>query len=165
MVSYEIFEKLEAFEGMTDDHLAALQPHAAEETYRKGDKLFTEGEPATEVWFVLEGQVGLYFEMPDGRPSSSDTRVSSIGEDDWVAKTFGWSCFVPPYTMRLSAYCLSRSCKVVKVSRDGLLKLFKKEPEAGYMFMSHLVRVVGYRFHQFRDEIAKLRGEYLMSGW
>ena len=46
-----------------------------------------------------------------------------------------------------------------------VLERIKAFKDMGYKFMSYIVTVVGYRFHQFQDEVAKRRGEYLMSGW
>jgi len=165
MASLDLLDQVEAFKGMNDDQLTAIQPHVHEMTFQRGDKLFTEGDPATEVWFVMEGEVDLRFEMPDGRPTTDETTISKVQAKDFVAKTLGWSCFVPPHKMRLSAYCISRSCKVIKIARENLIRIFDKDHQAGYRFMSYLVKVVGYRFQQFQDEVAKHRGEYMMSGW
>ena len=35
----------------------------------------------------------------------------------------------------------------------------------GYRFMSYMVTVVGFRFQQFQDVVAKMTGDTLMSGW
>lgn len=165
MNSTEMLGQLEAFKDLNAHQLAAMGSYSKEETYQRGDKLFTEGDPATEVWFIVDGHVDLRFEMPDRRPTTTDATLSSVQVNDAVAKTLGWSCFVPSYKMRLSAYCVSRTCKVVKIARENLLRFFEEDPLAGYRFMSYLIKVVGYRFHQFQDEVAKHRGEYMMGGW
>ena len=81
------------------------------------------------------------------------------------AKTLGWSCFVPPYKMRLSAYVVTDTCRIVRVAKNDLLRLFNDDPLMGYRFMSYMITVVGYRFHQFQAYVAKNLGEDLISGW
>jgi len=55
--------------------------------------------------------------------------------------------------------------QIVRIKKEELNTLFEKDSKMGYVFTSHLVRVVGFRFQQFQDEIAKNMGESLMCGW
>lgn len=165
MINLELLDKVNALKGMNDDQLNAIKQHCEVVEFQRGDKLFTEGDDATHLWAVVEGDVDLRFELP-GRQNSHRTNISSVSVvKEGVARTLGWSCFVPPHKMRLSAYCVSRFCKVVKIKRESLIDLFEKDTRMGYQFMSYIVQVVGFRFHQFQDEVAKRRGEYIMSGW
>ncbi len=166
MTHLELMDRIDAFKGFTDDQLNALKNICTETSFNIGDKLFTEGDDALHLWFIIEGQVDLRFEMPDGRPSSNELTVSSmeVKNIDSKAKTLGWSCFVPPFKMRLSAYCVSRKCKIIKLEKEKLLQMFEKDQSIGYKFMSYIITVVGYRFHQFQDEVAKQKGKNLMSG-
>ncbi len=107
-----------------------------------------------------EGGIDTRFDLP-GRPTSKDNTIATIS----MYQAFGWSCFVPPNKYRLSAYCSTETCKVIKIKKTRLEKIFKKDPAIGYTFMSYLVRVVGHRFHQLQDEVAKHRGEEIISGW
>jgi len=167
MISAELLGSMKAFKDMSDAQRAAIQKHCEEVQYKRGDKLFTEGDEATHMWNVIEGQVDLRFEMPDRRPTSGEMTVSSVEvkETEPEAKTLGWSCFVPPYKMRLSAYCVTKTCKIVRIKKTALLDLFDKDPLMGYKFMAYMITVVGYRFHQFQNHVAKNMGEDLMSGW
>ena len=81
------------------------------------------------------------------------------------AKVLGLSCFVPPYKMRLSAYCVTDTCNIIRVPKTDLLKMFEQDPGMGYFFMSYMIQVVGFRFHQFQDHVARNMGEDLMFGW
>ncbi len=167
MISPELLDKVEAFKNMSEEQREKVLPFCQELDYKRGDKLFTEGDDARHLWTVIEGQVDLRFEMPDRRPASADQTISSVEvkERDKESKTLGWSCFVPPFKMRLSAFCVTGSCKIVRVRKDDLMKLFKKDAGMGFIFMTYMVTVVGYRFHQFQDVVAKNMGEDLMFGW
>jgi hypothetical protein len=67
--------------------------------------------------------------------------------------------------MRLSGYCGTRGCCVIKIHKKDLFELFEKDPKMGYLIMSYLIKVVGYRFDQFQDEIAKSKGDEIMHVW
>jgi hypothetical protein len=55
----------------------------------------------------------------------------------------------------LSAYCVTRSCSVIKIAKTDMLDLFEKNESMGYLIMSYLVKVLGFRFQQFQDELAR----------
>lgn len=78
---------------------------------------------------------------------------------------FGWSSLVPPNKYRLSAHCASRSCKTIKISRDRLLQLFEDDAQLGYRVMAKVMIVVGQRFHQLQDEVARRRGYDIINRW
>lgn len=167
MVKTELIKSMEVFNELTDEQIAAVREHCEIFDFQMGDKLFTEGDDATQLWFVSGGAVDLRFEMPDGRPTSDKQTVSNIGvaHQDPEAKILGWSCFVPPYKMRLSAYCVTEEARIIRIEKEKLVAIFEDDPEVGYKFLSYLIKVVGYRFHQFQDHVAKNMGEDLMSGW
>ena len=166
MVSLELLGSIEAFKGMDQGQLSKLQPNCQELVLTKVTS-FSLNDSAEHLWIVLEGRVDLRFELPAGRPTSEEHTVSSVDIDkrDPVAQTFGWSCFVPPYKMRLSAYCATDRTKILRISKKSLLKLFDEDCKMGYVFLTYLITVVGYRFHQFQDVVAKNMGESLMCGW
>ena len=116
------------------------------------------------MWIIIDGKVDLRFELPGGRPTTCDEPVASLKAKDAVAKILGWSCFVPPYKMRLSAYCVSRNCEVIKIEKKDLLNLFQEDSGMGYIVMTYLVKVVGYRFQQFQDVVAENIGQNLLAG-
>ncbi|MFC1516052.1 Crp/Fnr family transcriptional regulator [Thermodesulfobacteriota bacterium] len=165
MVNLELLNKIEMFKGLYDDQLTAIQNSCSEIKFNRGDKLFSQGDPATHLWIVFEGQVDMRLELPGSKPTSTDNTVYSVSANPSGNIIFGWSCFVAPYKMRLSAYCVSRHCKVIKISKNGLVTLFKNDPRAGYLVMSYIVTVVGGRFHVLQEKVAKGMGEKLMSGW
>ncbi len=167
MINLEILRELNPFEGMNEDHLKKLQTKCEEIEFRLGDKLFTQNDNALHLWIVREGNVDLRFELPDRRTTSPDMTVRSIEAADKApeAKILGWSCFVPPFRMRLSAYCVTNTCSIIRVLKTDLLQMFEQDSAMGYLFMSYMIRVVGFRFHQFQDHVARNMGEDLMFGW
>ncbi len=166
-IDQELLGKLEATKNLTEKQLAILASFCEEVVFKQGDRLFAEGDPATNLWLVVDGRVDLRFEMPDKRVTTAEHTVSSVNvtPQNPVAKTLGWSCFVPPHQMRLSAYCVTPTCRIVRLPKKELLQTFEEDPVMGYRFMSYMVSVVGYRFQQFQDVVAKTMGDTMMTGW
>ena len=165
MISLDILEKLDIFTEFTDGELEKIQAICSQEEYQRDESLFLEGDSAKEMWIVSSGDVELRFEMPDKAQTSEKNTISSHNKSVSSSRVFGWSCFVPPYTMRLSAYCVSRECTIIKISEIALNKLMDAEAQIGYKIMKYLVKVVGFRFNQFQEEIAKFKGIELMNSW
>jgi len=167
MIELKTLSELSPFKDMYEVQLKKLQGNCEEINFQKGDKLFTQNDEARHLWIVKEGSVDLRFELPDQRPTSQDMTIDvvEIEEKDPEAKVLGWSCFVPPYKMRLSAYCVTSTCKVIRVLKSDLLQMFDQDHRMGYLFMSYMIKVVGFRFHQFQNHVAINMGEDLMFGW
>ena len=128
--------------------------------FSRGYKIFGAGEKPQYLWVVMEVKVALQWERP-GRSALPETTISRLSE----MMTFGWSSLVPPYKYRLSAYCTTRTCKVMKVERDALIDLFEQDAEIGYKVMIKLLSVVGSRFLNLQNEVAKRRGSDIMNQW
>lgn len=164
MPSLDFLENVEAFKGLDDAQLKAIQDGSQIVEFNRDERLFREGAPSNHLWIVKQGEVVLCPENGDDAIKSkpvSQLTCSFVSK----AQIFGWSCFVPPYQYRLSGYCASRDCKVIKIERNHLETLFETDPVFGYRFMSYILEVVGTQFHQYQDEIAKQQGEDILHQW
>jgi CRP-like cAMP-binding protein len=161
MISLDFLEKVTCFSCLNDGQLKMVEERAEIAEFDRGDKIFAHGSDATHVWIVVEGDVELRSEAPDGAQATVEPAVSFMAE----ANAFGWTCFVPPYKYQLSGYCSSRHCKLIKFDREDLTELFEKDPVIGLEVMSYLMGAVGQQFEQLQDEIAKHRGHEIMSNW
>lgn len=160
MVSLDFLEDVDAFSDLDDDQLAAIQDCCEVAKFKRGDAIFAAGEAPEYFWLVLEGQVNLVWDIPEG-PALPENTISTLSE----GMPFGWSSLVPPHKYRLSAHCTSRSCKTVRIPRNRLLQLFEDDAQLGYKVMSKVIIVVGQRFHQLQDEVARRRGHDIINRW
>jgi signal-transduction protein with cAMP-binding, CBS, and nucleotidyltransferase domain len=160
MVTLDFLEKVEVFKDLNDEQLTIIQECCQTTEFKRGDKIFGAGDEPLHLWVVLAGEVDLHWEIP-GRSVSAEKTISTLTE----ASTFGWSSLVPPYKYRLSAYCASRTCKLIKIAKDKLINLFEKEAAIGYKVMTGLLSVVGARFLHLQDEVARRRGSDIINQW
>ncbi len=160
MITLDFLENVEVFKDLDDDQLIQIQQYCQVAEFSRGEKIFSAGEEPQYLWVVMEGQVTLQWEMPGSAvlPESTISRLSEYN-------TFGWSSLVPPYRYRLSAYCATRTCKVLQVERKALIQLFEQNADIGYKVMLKLLSVVGSRFLNLQDEVARQRGSDIINQW
>jgi CRP-like cAMP-binding protein len=161
MIDIEALKAAEALKGLNNDQLAAIQNISEKLQFSEGQRLFSEGEPSAHLWIVLEGEVELRSDRPAGRSNPVENPISFISK----AELFGWSSFMPPFEYKLSAFCASQKCEVVKIEKKRLVDLFENDADLGFELMSHILRVIGTHFYQFRNGIAQRWGHDIMSGW
>jgi len=160
MITIDFLKKVEVFKHLNDDQLTIIQEYCQTAEFKKGDKIFGVGDDPLYLWVVLTGEVDLHWEIP-GRSLSAEKRISTLAE----ASSFGWSSLVPPHKSRLSAYCTSDTCTLVKIAKEKLTALFDKEAAIGYKVMTGLLSIVGARFLNFQDEVARHRGSDIINQW
>ena len=145
MITLDFIKQVRVFKGLDDDQLEKILEGCQEKEFKKGERIFKEQDDAQFIWIVMNGQVDIRFDLP-GRPSSEISTVYS----ETSTKTFGWSCFVPPYKYILSAYCAGRKCEVAQLDKDFLTKLFKSDYKMGYTVMSNIAGVISSRFYDMQ---------------
>jgi signal-transduction protein with cAMP-binding, CBS, and nucleotidyltransferase domain len=160
MVPLDFLEKVEVFKDLDDEQLTVIQEQCETSEYMREEQIFSAGDAPRYLWVVMTGQVDLHWEIP-GRSVSAEKKISSLTE----TATFGWSSLVPPHKYRLSAVCSSRTCTLIKISKDRLVDLFEKEASIGYKVMTGLLSVVGSRFLNLQDEVARRRGSDILNRW
>jgi CRP-like cAMP-binding protein len=160
MVTLDFLEKVEVFKDLDDGQLAVIQEYCEKIEFKRGEKIFSAGDDPLYLWVVMTGQVDLHWEIP-GRSVSAEKTISALTE----TATFGWSSLVPPCKYMLSAYCGSRTCTLIKIAKDRLIDLFEKEAPIGYKVMTGLLSVVGSRFLNLQDEVARRRGSDILNSW
>ena len=160
MVTLDFLEKVEVFKDLDDGQLAVLQEYCETAEFKRGEKIFSAGDDPLYLWVVMTGRVDLHWEIP-GRSASAEKTISTLK----ATATFGWSSLVPPHKYMLSAYCGSRTCTLIKIAKDRLVDLFEKDAPIGYKVMTGLLSVVGSRFLNLQDEVARRRGSDILNRW
>lgn len=161
MISLDFLDQVEMFKGLSDEQLKAVQDAAELSEFRKGECIFRHGEEAGHLWIVVDGEVRLQCESEESVQKDVCEPLTFIS----AAQAYGWHCFVPPYRYRLSGYCASRHCRLIKLKKEDLEKLFARDPEIGFTVMQYTINAVGTQFQELQDELARRRGQEIMSQW
>jgi len=122
------------FKEMSQEFMTELGKIMGEKSYKEGTFLFKEGDAADYFYVVEEGRVKLSIR--------GGGHVVNIVTDSGEA--FGWSSLVGRETYTTSAECLV-PCRLIRIEKEKLNKLFEKHLTDGVMFYKHLAGVVGQR--------------------
>ncbi|MFO7861219.1 MAG: cyclic nucleotide-binding domain-containing protein [Desulfosalsimonas sp.] len=141
----DVLRQTEAFSAIENEELKKIAGFSGIAKFEKGARLFKEGEAAAHLWAIAGGQVDLRFEMP-ARETTQIQTISTLSSHGII----GWSSLLPPYKYKLSAYCSSESCEVVKISGEQLLAFLKDNPETGYRVLRAMIQIVGTRFEHLQ---------------
>lgn len=145
MSDLEFLKRVDSFQGLTDKQLQQVKAGCHQIEFQEGDRIFAEGQTAEHVWVLEDGRIDLRFELP-GRPTSDANTISTTEPN----ATLGYSSFVPPFKYKLSAYCVTRTCRMVRIEKAFLVNLFENDPVLGYAVISNLARVASAHFHQLQ---------------
>jgi CRP-like cAMP-binding protein len=150
----ETLRKTQIFQGLNDEQLEHVAPLCRQVHCLSGKVFFSEGDEATDVFVVLEGEVALEVELFMGdhvRPKT--ITVEKIAQED----TFGWSALVEPRRMTTTARC-TRDVDIVAINGDDLKVLLKEHPDIGMLVMENVATIVRQRLVHTRQRLIAERG-------
>ena len=76
---------IELFKGLSDKEMNVLADYIQVKDYYKGDLLFEENGPRTDIFIIYKGEVELFKTVRFG----SETRLSYFSKGDFFAKVRG----------------------------------------------------------------------------
>jgi CRP-like cAMP-binding protein len=144
------------FSGPLQDLLPEISKYVEMLDFSSGEVIFGEGEEASKVYGLIEGEVELVLVAKDDiiktdvryeeytrsktETVERDIVVDSIGAGD----IFGWSALTAGGHYTSKAICVEPT-RVFALPADSLRAFFAKHPQAGYPFMERLVEVISQR--------------------
>ncbi len=131
------------FNSFTEKEIGLFLASSSLKKVAKGEQIFSEGMDATAFFIVVAGRVKIFKLSPDGK----EYILHIHGPGDPVAEAAIFDSMVYP------ASCMAlENTTLVRISREGFLKLIKEHPELSLKMMS------GYskRLRQFVAKIEEL---------
>jgi CRP-like cAMP-binding protein len=127
-------QQSDLFWGMDRDFVKEVMTIAEKESYRKGHFLFREGDPATNFYVLIKGQVKLTI----GETGQMVFTVDRAGE------AFGWSSFIGRDVYSASGEC-QQDTTLQKFDSRALVKFIEQDPVNGLIFTKRLAGLIGNR--------------------
>ena len=140
-----VLKQTDAFKSLEQDALSRIIEFSEMARTENGQRLFKEGEKATDLWVIVSGKVDLRFEMP-ARATTQAHTISTVTSPAII----GWSSLIPPYQYKLSAYCTSETCELARINGGQLVTYLKENPQIGYQVLKEMIQVVGRRFEHLQ---------------
>lgn len=153
MVNVSVLKGFELFKGLDDSELEKMGHICHVRALHEGDRIFKEGDRATELHLCRSGKIDLTIWLRE--PWNKNVTVHQVH----AGEPFGWSALVAPYAYTASAECVEAG-EEIRVKSSELLELFDQYPDVGYAVMTNLSTVLSARLGQTRR---KLSTEWLAS--
>ena len=119
----------------TDDRFKERVLEGAQQnTYYAGHRLFSEGDPATDLYLLINGRVKLSI-------SDEDQTVYVVSRH---GECFGWSCLLDRQFYSATAECLEDS-DLILIRKDHFEAIIHEDPVNGVAFYKSLASLVGTR--------------------
>ncbi len=131
------------FSDLSEDHRSQIQQIALERSYRKGEKIFFEGDPSIGFYLVISGQVKIFKLSSDGKEKI--LRIFSWGEPIGEVAMFSGKEFPA------NAETLMKS-RLVFFPKEAFVKLITDQPSLAMNMMA----VLSKRLKQFAGQIEEL---------
>ena len=132
------------FSGLDSKHLARLARIGTEESYKKGDAVFHQGDQGDTFYLVLEGAVRI------------SRQVAGLGEEALAVlragAAFGEMALIDD-SPRSAGALVHESCRLFVVRKEDLEDLLFVDRDLAYDFLWQLVRLLATRLRETTDKM------------
>ncbi len=154
MVSPELLRRYPFFSGLEDSHLKAIAMLTQEASSEKGKVIFEGDQPASILYFLIEGSVELHYIVVD-KHNPQFRKDFYVGEIN-PGEPFGISAMIEPFCYTATAIA-SNPCRILQIEAGGLRSLCEEESGAAAVLMRQIARAVMTRLHETRVQLAAAR--------
>ena len=143
------------FHGMKPEHLVVLTEGAKAATFKVGDVLFREGEPACQLCLIETGKIALEVH----KPANGAMLVQTLDGGD----VLGWSWLFPSFVWHFQARVIEPA-NVIILDGAHLLVSAERDHDFGYELMKRVAQVVIHRLQATRKQLLSLQGKSALQG-
>jgi CRP-like cAMP-binding protein len=98
--------------------------------YQENGQIYSQGEPASAVFFIQRGRVKLTVLSRQGK----EAVIGILGAGDF----FGEGCLAGQTNRMASAAAMS-DCSIVRIEKTAIIRVLHEEPAFSEMFLMHLL--------------------------
>lgn len=146
----EVLRQLRVLEGLDEEHLRQLAEIARVESFPAGTVVFREGEVASDVYLIVEGNVSLEV----CAAGVGCRRILTVGEGELL----GWSPVLEQERLTATARALG-PLRAVKLNGKQVLALCAHDPQLGYEFMRRAALALAHRLNATRMQLLNVYGD------
>lgn len=143
----DLINRFALIEGFSTDQVAILSPLLADVRYEVGQVIFSQGDAADFLYFVIEGSVSIQFKPDDGPV----LRVADVERGE----VFGWSSALGSQCYTSSAVCTGKGL-FVRMSSGDLKTLCEEHSETGILILNRLAGVIAQRLRGTHAQVVAL---------
>ncbi|MFL7813743.1 MAG: Crp/Fnr family transcriptional regulator [Anaerolineales bacterium] len=143
----ELLDRFAFIEGFSQEQVAILDPMISDVRYDTDQVIFSQGEVADYLYFVIDGRVSIRFKPEDGPVLS----VADVKQGE----VFGWSSALGSKCYTSSAVCAEGGL-FVRITGKDLKRLCQEHPETGILILNRLAGVIAQRLRGTHEQVVAL---------
>ncbi len=149
-----ILKRSEIFLGFDDVTLKklAVPGICQKRVYNAKDVIFSVGDPAKELFIVVEGKVDLILIEP---LPHHQTRAEALIDTIYTGGTFGWSSLIGPYNYSSMTICKEPTI-VLAINGNALLSFLDQEKITGYEVIKAILKIVSLRLRDSNKSLLRI---------
>jgi voltage-gated potassium channel len=132
---YPLFNELSA------EQMTAVKKLCREECFYPGYIMFKEGEPATKMYALAEGEIEVFYTIGEAEM----VRVDQAGRHEIL----GCAALIPPYVYTSTA-CVKTRAVVLELDSVALRKLFEEDPRLAVSIQRQIIECLQMRIVDLR---------------
>jgi len=145
MISPELLRRYPYFVDVDEESLKQLAMIAEEKTVPAQSVMFREGDPASHLAIIVQGEVNIQYVLGDGSLRTVDTLV----QGDLLM----WSALVEPYRATAMGTAV-QDTRLVRIDAASLRALCNQKPLLGYRLMTQVAKLLAHRLENARVQLA-----------
>ena len=85
----KLLQSFELFSGLSAREIDVIDSKLTKQRYRQGETIINQGEPASQLYLLVQGQVSIKITLPDGKVKRLATLSSGLvfGEMAWIERS------------------------------------------------------------------------------
>ncbi|MCF6238523.1 MAG: cyclic nucleotide-binding domain-containing protein [Candidatus Marinimicrobia bacterium] len=139
--------QVEIFSRMSWREIKIIEHAIHIRNYAPNEPIFKQGDPGSGMYIIINGRVGIFFEVPNQEP----TQLPVLGESDF----FGEIALLDDSPRTASATALD-NCTIIGFYRPDLMQILKTKPTLGSKILLSLSEVLATRLRGTNSELLKL---------
>lgn len=139
----EVISQIPCFSGLPPDAMGAVERIAVERPYKRGEWIFSDGDPADGFYAVIDGQVKIYKLSPEGKEQI--LHIFGPGEPFGEVPVFSGSSF--PANAQATA-----ASRLLFFPRPDFVRLISENPTLAL----EMLAVLSMRLRRFTVQIENL---------
>jgi CRP-like cAMP-binding protein len=128
---FDLCHEYPLFSDLNAEQMHAVIELCREECFYPNYTLFEEGEPATRMYVLVDGEIDVFFTIGE----EGLARVGRIGRGE----IFGCLALVPPYIHMATARAKTR-IEVLELDAAALRELFEEDPRLAVSIQQHVIQ-------------------------
>ena len=154
MISKEVLRRFPNFSVLSHEDLKKVAMLSRSKTFEPGERIFTEGNSATHLMFLVTGEIHIVYQLGDGQEVVADTLVAG--------DPMAWSALLEPHTLTASGVA-SKAGSLIEIEAEGLRRLFEEDSDFGFVMIKEVAKTLRSRLSAMRVQAAASLAEPVLG--